>query len=351
MLLRAQVIGGLPANLVGSLTGLTEGRFPVAAKASYADEVTKRSLKGKRGNAVQSRSRARRPHTGITIFADAGSPVVAVSDAQGGRGSATSGGSATSSRSRTRTATRTRTGSWPRSPQQYAAPKPQKLDPAEIKTELALPEAGRASRRSRRRTRRRPASRAPRRSWPAGDRADDRGRRHDHRRPAVRAAKERLFAHPTRANAAAAGGAQQEFLRTGRIDGALTPARALGLARDQIVIKRLQGRLAGPGGHGARPHRPRVARQAPVRALRDPPGRPRRPARSTRSRSSTAGSCSSRRRSTARKGKNPFVGPDAATPTIGQILLMSKDDAAAARARRPADPDLRLRPPGHPGRA
>ena len=25
------------------------------------------------------------------------------------------------------------------------------------------------------------------------------------------------------------------------------------------------------------------------------------------------------------KGKNPFVGPDAATPTIGQILLMSKE--------------------------
>ena len=34
VLLRAQMIGGLPANLVGSLTGLTEGRFPVAAKAT-----------------------------------------------------------------------------------------------------------------------------------------------------------------------------------------------------------------------------------------------------------------------------------------------------------------------------
>ena len=50
------------------------------------------------------------------------------------------------------------------------------------------------------------------------------------------------------------------------------------------------------------------------------------------------------------KGKNPFVGPDAATPTIGQILLMSKETLQPARARRPADPDLRLRPPGHPGR-
>ena len=31
VLLRARVIGGLPADLVGSLTGLTQGRFPVRA--------------------------------------------------------------------------------------------------------------------------------------------------------------------------------------------------------------------------------------------------------------------------------------------------------------------------------
>ena len=36
VLMRARVIGGLPADLVGSLTGLTQGRFPVAAKATYA---------------------------------------------------------------------------------------------------------------------------------------------------------------------------------------------------------------------------------------------------------------------------------------------------------------------------
>src|SRR3954451_12240501 len=60
--------------------------------------------------------------------------------------------------------------------------------------------------------------------------------------------KERLFAHPTRANAAAAGGAQQEFLRTGRIDGALTPARALGLARDQIRIRHLKVGARVPAG-------------------------------------------------------------------------------------------------------
>ena len=41
VLLRARVIGGLPSDLVGSLTGLTQGRFPVHAKATYAGKLEK----------------------------------------------------------------------------------------------------------------------------------------------------------------------------------------------------------------------------------------------------------------------------------------------------------------------
>jgi hypothetical protein len=37
--LRAKLIGGMPADLVGSLTGLTQGHFPVAATATYADDL------------------------------------------------------------------------------------------------------------------------------------------------------------------------------------------------------------------------------------------------------------------------------------------------------------------------
>jgi murein DD-endopeptidase MepM/ murein hydrolase activator NlpD len=58
VLMRARVIGGVPADLVGSLTGLTQGRFPVRATARYADE--------------------RRP--GVNVFAEPGSAVVAVQD-------------------------------------------------------------------------------------------------------------------------------------------------------------------------------------------------------------------------------------------------------------------------------
>ncbi len=86
----ARVYGKLPANLVGSLTGLTEGaHFPVAADARYADDVsvretlkraTPRSEGSKSlGNAAEviSSSPTRR---GINIFSHQGAPVVAVND-------------------------------------------------------------------------------------------------------------------------------------------------------------------------------------------------------------------------------------------------------------------------------
>jgi Transglycosylase SLT domain/Peptidase family M23 len=84
----ARAYGKLPTDLVGSLTGLTEGaHFPVAADASYADDLSarealKRSTPGSDeayGDAgeVISSSPTRR---GINIFAAEGAPVVAVND-------------------------------------------------------------------------------------------------------------------------------------------------------------------------------------------------------------------------------------------------------------------------------
>src|SRR4051794_19693393 len=82
VLLRARLIGGLPTDLVSSLTGLTQGHFPVHAKARYADDVAEaasahRINKGTNA-ALPVTSDTRR--TGIDIFAKAGSPVVAVQD-------------------------------------------------------------------------------------------------------------------------------------------------------------------------------------------------------------------------------------------------------------------------------
>jgi murein DD-endopeptidase MepM/ murein hydrolase activator NlpD len=88
VLLYARAYGKIPTDLVGSLTGLTEGaHFPVAANARYSDELStrvalKRATPGERkeyGNAadVVSSSPTRR---GINIYAADGAPVVAVND-------------------------------------------------------------------------------------------------------------------------------------------------------------------------------------------------------------------------------------------------------------------------------
>jgi murein DD-endopeptidase MepM/ murein hydrolase activator NlpD len=88
VLLYARAYGKLPPELVGSLTGLTEGaHFPVAADARYADEISARAALSKaspearkeygRAADVISSSPTRR---GINIFAHTGAPVVAVND-------------------------------------------------------------------------------------------------------------------------------------------------------------------------------------------------------------------------------------------------------------------------------
>jgi hypothetical protein len=87
VLLYAKQYGKLPDNLVGSLTGLTEGaHFPVAANARYADDISEREAQRrsttnrlKAGNAadVIANSPTRR---GIDIFSKDNAPVVAVND-------------------------------------------------------------------------------------------------------------------------------------------------------------------------------------------------------------------------------------------------------------------------------
>src|SRR5688572_15090128 len=82
VLLRARLIAGMPADLVGSLTGLTEGRFPVAARARYADDITEREairrvrVGENAANLVESDDQPRH----IEIYAQKGSPVVATND-------------------------------------------------------------------------------------------------------------------------------------------------------------------------------------------------------------------------------------------------------------------------------
>src|SRR6476620_6780553 len=56
VLLYARQYGQLPSDLIGSLTGLTEGDlFPVAAKARYADDISERAA-----------ARQAKPRRGVT---------------------------------------------------------------------------------------------------------------------------------------------------------------------------------------------------------------------------------------------------------------------------------------------
>ena len=81
VLLRAKLIGGIPSSLLGALSGLVEGHFPVAAPAKYADDdvvaMTKSRVKGSNAaEPIESDPNAK----GTAIYAKKGSPVIAVND-------------------------------------------------------------------------------------------------------------------------------------------------------------------------------------------------------------------------------------------------------------------------------
>jgi Transglycosylase SLT domain/Peptidase family M23 len=81
VMLRAQLIGGMPKSFINSLTGLVQGDFPVAAPAKYADDavlkLAKTRVKGSNAAVtVQSDPKT----TGTAIYAKQDSPVIAVND-------------------------------------------------------------------------------------------------------------------------------------------------------------------------------------------------------------------------------------------------------------------------------
>jgi hypothetical protein len=322
VLLRAQVIGGLPSNLVGSLTGLTQGRFPVQAKATYAGQLKQRGKRVREGNAAMVVEPTGR--RGIKIFSRKGAPVVAVND---GRILAV-GENARLGRyvklqdvyGNTYTY-----GHLDRVAQRYPAPKPQRVTEEEAKRELQLPTRDAAPAEPASATDQ-PAAKAPKRKL--ADRAAPESRKVPEKAPA--ASKERLFANPARPNAAAAGGAQQEFERTGVIDGVETfegyYERVLGLDRKDVQLKRLRpgarvvaGTILGRLG--------KLDRRAPFLQFEVRPagqGAPRIDPKPILDGWKLLESTAIYRAN----GKNPFFGADAANPSIGQILLMSKEALA-----------------------
>jgi murein DD-endopeptidase MepM/ murein hydrolase activator NlpD len=234
VLMRARLIGGLPADLVGSLSGLTQARFPVPVRARYADDLSERDARrrvamGANAAMPVESDAARR---GIDIYAAAGAPVIAVQD-----GRVTEVG-----RSR-------RLGTFVRLRDAYgnlytyghlkstalrvAVPKERKQSRASIASELKLPHdprptrAASAGRQTARTVAPRPrAARAPAARLPA--------------RPVL---KERLFAHPSRPRARDAGGETQILGATSALpsSAALSEyfAGVSGLRRSDVELKPL----------------------------------------------------------------------------------------------------------------
>ena len=309
VLMRARLIGGLPADLVGSLTGLTQGRFPVDAKAPYAGAVSRRDARGapRRATppvAVES-SDGRR---GIAISRARGAPWWRSTTA-GSSGSGRASGSAASSSCRTSTATRTPTRASARSRERYPAPEAagrhRRADPPassscparrRARRAAASADAPGARRPTRKRAARRAASAAPRprRAPPA------------HQGAPVR--------QPGPARRARAGGDQQQSRRTAarRPGPRRLPPPPLRPTARTSSCKRLRrgarvaaGTILGRLGATVASARRRTcsSRSAPPAAA---------PRASTRSRSSTAGSCSSRPPSTAPRAATRSSGADAA---------------------------------------
>ena len=76
VMLRAQLIGGTPSELLGAITGLTEARFPVHAQSHFSDGFATVAASG------TEPTHPSRTLVGTTIYSQQGAPVIAVQDGE-----------------------------------------------------------------------------------------------------------------------------------------------------------------------------------------------------------------------------------------------------------------------------
>jgi hypothetical protein len=339
VMLRAKLIGGMPAGLVGSLTGLTQGHFPVHARARYADDISERAAQKRyhsgqnAAQVVDSNVRRR----SINIFSRKGAPVIAVQDGVVRKigESRAQGKYLVLQDAYGNRYTYAHLGSVQ---PDYPAPKPQKVSRAAVEQELKLPEDPTPNEPASAGTQRQPKVKAhaaskksasPRRTK-AHARASGNTAAAPTAAPTVHVQKERLYAHPARGGAYHAGGKQQLF-ESGRLPGYTTFksyfTEVFGLGRKDVELKKLRrgskviaGTILGRLGEQdqASPHMEFSIRPAGRGA---PKVDPKPILDGWKLLESTAVYRAA--------GKNPFFGSDGQTATIGQILLMSKEQLQA----------------------
>jgi hypothetical protein len=334
VMLRAKLIGGLPDALVGAITGLTQGRFPVAARATYADDLSdrqalKRAHAGNVANVVGSSP----DRTGINVYSSVGAPVVAVQDglvkAMGHN--RTLGNYLVLQDAYGNRYTYANLGKLANS---YPAPKPQPVSAA-----LASKSDLEASPKDMPPTQAASAGTQPRAAGRSGAAGPG-------QQATVQVTKERLFAHPRRADALSAGGRQQ-LLQTGKPVAGFSTFEAyfqsvLGLNGKDVVLKPLRPGAQVIGGTVlGRIDRTDAATAPHLHFEIRPAGKgspaidPKPILDGWKLLEATA--------IYRAAGKNPFFGPNAKNPTIGQILLMSKEQL---QQRVLADPRVQIYPCG-----
>jgi len=335
VMLRAKLIGGLPETLVGAITGLTQGHFPVAARATYADDISEREAlaRARRGENAAKTVESSPTRRGINIYSKAGAPVIAVNDGVIKKVGVSEklGRYVVLQDVYGNSYTYARLG---RIASSYPSPKPKPVSAASIKRELELPDKASDPKP----TQAASAGAQPRQA--ASDASDDPA-------PAavrtVQVVKERLFANPGRRSSYRNGG-EQQLLQAGKPVAGYTTFEAyfkqvLGLDRDDVVLKPLRpgaqviagtvlGRIDKTSGSPLAPHVHFSVRPA---GKGSPAIDPKPILDGWKLLESTA--------IYRAAGKNPFFGPDAKNPTIGQILLMSKDQM---QRRAMADPRIEV---------
>jgi murein DD-endopeptidase MepM/ murein hydrolase activator NlpD len=312
VLMRARLIGGLPSNLVGSLTGLTQGVFPVGARARYADDLDEREgrrrvAKGRNAALPVESSPTRR---GINIYAKPGSPVVAVQDGKIVKiGQTERLGRFIQLRDPFgNTYTYAHLGKLAKRhpvPKDAGAPSTAITEPPRDPAPTGPASAGKQ--------RRRATSTATRKERVA--------------RVAVK--KERAFAHPRRKASWKAGGRSQVLEVATAAD-----LKLLDLPADQVEMRHLKvgskvigGTVLGKIGRTDMVTAPHVLFEIRPAGRGAPRIDPKPILDGWKLLESSA--------LYRAKGKNPFFGRDAKAPTIGQILLMRKSELETRVLRNP----------------
>jgi hypothetical protein len=348
VLLRAELIGGMPKSIIGALTGLVEGHFPVAAPAKYADDAVLKLAKTRVKTLNAAVTVQSDPTTqGTAIYAKQGSPVIAVNDGKIVKigQNATLGRYIVLQDATGNTYTYANLGSVPKL---YPVPKAVKLSASSITAGLPASSApkptGPATAGSQQTT---PAASAAKATRKASKRASI----SLPRTPAASATttiatplvKERLFADPSRPASYAAGGKSQikgsapqiasfqdyfsDVLHLAKNQYRLEPLKAGSVVVAGTILGRLGGGTPTDASHLEFMIQP-AGKDAPYidpKPILD----------GWKLLEATAVYRAA--------GVDPFFGPNAKNPSTGQILLMSKEQL---QNRVLQDPNVQIYPCG-----